>query len=63
MPELPRRPMCPALGHGILLESACTTREPDATGRVLAMTYLTTEMTSTELRAAFVGYLEGLTCH
>ena len=55
--------MCPALGHGILLDRVCSTVEPDTSGRVLAMTYLTTEMTSAELRPAFGRYLEGLTCH
>jgi hypothetical protein len=36
----------------------------DASGRAFAVTYLTTEeMAPEELRAAFEGYLEGLTCH
>ena len=56
--------MCPALGNGILLESACSIAELDASGRAVAVTYLTTEeMTSEQLRAGFERYLEGLTCH
>jgi len=36
----------------------------DVSDRAFAVTYLTTEeMTSEEMRAAFEGYLEGLTCH
>lgn len=56
--------MCVSLRRGILLESACSTAELDASGRTFAVTYLTTEeMTPEELRAAFERYLEGLTCH